>query len=571
MVVEWQGVEGDGLLHRDFERPVYGLLDFIWVGDYNHGRFLPNDLSARDSRMRIISSFLCIALAVSSLSADESWWQFRGPAGDGHTVATKLPVVWSEQANVAWKTPIHDRGWSSPVIWRNQIWLTTATENGRKLFAVCVDKDTGKVLRDLHIFDVDAPMKISTENTYATPTPVIDEGRIYVHYGTYGTACLDTTSGRTIWTRRDLKCDHEVGAGPASSPTLVGDTVVVHVDGRDVQYLIALDKATGKTVWKTPRSIDYSKVPIHHRKAFSMPIIAPRGRGNQLVSPGAKALYSYDPKSGVELWRVRHRGFSIAPRPVFGHGMVFTIIDRDNPELWAIRADGDDDVTDSHVQWKETKSMPPRCSPLLVGDLLFLVNRRGIATCLEAKTGKLVWKERLDGDFSASPIYAKDHIYLFNEDATTIIIRPTRKLDIVSVNKLASQPLMATPAVDGNAFIIRTASYLYRIENDAVKPPDLKATLNPFIGKWDIGKANPTAKPAFVMTLNADLSAKKSHVPNATGKWEVVNGEARVVWSDGWRDAIRPQGDKFRKIAFKPGTNFDSAPSNTDRAEKIDE
>jgi outer membrane protein assembly factor BamB len=519
--------------------------------------------------MRIVSTLFCIFFVASALPADDSWWQFRGPAGDGHSNATKLPLKWSEKTNVVWKTPIHDLGWSSPVVWGKQIWLTTATKNGKSLFAVCVDKDTGKVLHDLKIFDVTAPMKISTENSYATPTPVIDESRVYLHYGTYGTACLESKSGRTIWTRQDLNCDHEENAGPASSPTIVGNTVVVHVDGRDVQYVIALDKATGKTVWKTSRSIDFAKVPIHRRKAYSMPMIVPRGKGTQLVSPGAQALYSYDPKSGKELWRVRHSGFSIAPRPVFGHGMVFTIIDRDNPELWAIRTDGKNDVTDSHVQWKESRSMPPRCSPLLVGDLLFLVNRRGIATCLEAKTGKLVWKERLDGNFSASPIYVKDRIYFFNEEAATTVIRPTRKFEILSVNKLTSQSLMATPAIDGNAFIIRTASFLYQIENGAVKPSNPMASLKRFIGKWNIGKSNPTAKPAFVITLNADFSATKSHVPTATGKWEFVNGEARVVWSDGWRDIIRPLGDRFLKVAFKPKTNFDSTPSNSEPAEKI--
>lgn len=528
-----------------------------------------NKLRPENSPMRVISSILFFVLAIDSVSADESWWQFRGPTGDGHTLATKLPVAWSEQTNVTWKTPIHDRGWSSPVIWGKQIWLTTASKDGHRLFAVCVDKDSGKILRDIHVFDVEAPMKISIENSYATPTPVIDEGRIFVHYGTYGTACLDSSSGRVIWKRRDLKCDHEANAGPASSPTLVGNSVVVNVDGRDVQYLIALDKTNGNTVWKTPRSIDFSNVPVHKRKAYSMPMIAPRGQGTQLVSPGAQAIYSYHPKSGKELWRVRHRGFSIAPRPVFGHGMVFTIIDRDNPELWAIRADGDNDVTDSHVQWTESKSMPPRCSPLLVGDLLFTVNRRGIATCLEAKTGKLVWKERLVGDYSASPIYAKNRIYFFNEKATTTIVRPTRKFEVVSVNKLDSQQLMATPAVDGNAFILRTDSYLYRIENGDDKTSNPDISTKPFIGKWNVGQTNPTAKPSFVITLNADFSAKKSHVPNATGKWELFEGDARIIWSDGWRDIIRPQGNKFLKIAFKPDNDFDSPPTNSEPADKI--
>jgi outer membrane protein assembly factor BamB len=205
-------------------------------------------------------------------------------------------------------------------------------------------------------------------------------------------------------------------------------------------------------------------------------------------------VYSYD-LTGRELWRIQHRGFSVAPRPVFGNNLVFTIIDRDRPELWAIRPDGNGDVTDTHVAWKQFKSMPQRCSPLLVGDLLFLVDRRGIATCLEAKTGKIVWKERLRGKYSASPVYAKSRIYLFNEDATTTDIRPRRELDVATTNALANQKLLATPAVDGNAFIIRTENYLYRIENGATKLSGPETTKSTFIGDWETGKSTPSGAP----------------------------------------------------------------------------
>ena len=418
------------------------------------------------SRFLGVTWILAFLASANPLAAEESWWQFLGPTGNGHSGATDLPLNWSEKQNVAWKTRIHDRGWSSPVISGNQIWMTTATADGHKLFAVCVDKNTGRIVHDRHIFDVESPQKITSENTYATATPVIEEGRVFVHFGTYGTACLDTKTGKSIWTRRDLKCDHEANAGPASSPTIIGGNLVVHVDGRDVQYIIALDRQTGKTVWKTPRSFDYSKVPVHKRKAYGMPGLAPRGDGIQLVSSVGQGVYYYD-DSGMELWRVRHQGWSIAPRPVSGHGLVFAIVDRDNPELWAIRHDGKGDVTDTHIAWKEKRSMPQRCTPLLVEDLLYVVNRAGIMTCLEATSGETVWKTRLEGAFSATPIFAKDRIYLFNEDAVCTVIRPGRKFEVLAVSSLSKQQLLATPAIDGNAFIVRTGSHLYRIEADA--------------------------------------------------------------------------------------------------------
>ena len=188
-----------------------------------------------------------------------------------------------------------------------------------------------------------------------------------------------------------------------------------------------------------------------------------------MVSSVGQGVYAYD-VSGRELWRVRHKGWSIAPRPVAGHGLVFAIVDHDHPELWAIRHDGSGDVTESHIAWKESRSMPARCTPLLVDDLLYVVNRAGLITCLEAKTGTLVWKERLDGQYSATPIVANNRIYLFNEEANCTILRPGRKFDVLAVNSLANQPVRATPAVDENSLIVRTADSLYRIEAAAADP-----------------------------------------------------------------------------------------------------
>ena len=168
-------------------------------------------------------------------AAGETWPEFRGPTGDGHAAGRGLPVTWSETENVAWKTAIPERGWSSPVIWHQQIWLTTATPDGTAMFAVCVDRETGKIVHQIKVFDTPNPEHIAVVNSYASPTPAIEAGRVYAHFGTYGTACLDTATGQIVWTRRDLNCDHH--EGPGSSPILFENLLIVHVDGRDVQYV----------------------------------------------------------------------------------------------------------------------------------------------------------------------------------------------------------------------------------------------------------------------------------------------------------------------------------------------
>ena len=413
-----------------------------------------------------MKGFIFLLITVAScvvIEANEQWSQFRGHYGNGIIKSTSAPINWSENTNIDWKTPIHDRGWSSPVIWNDQIWMTTATKDGNKMYAICVNKLSGKIEHDIHVFDVKSPQAITNENTYASPTPVVEEGRVYVHFGTYGTACISTKDGQILWKRRDLNCDHEIGAGPASSPFIYNNFLIFNVDGRDVQYVIALNKETGKTAWKTNRSVDFSDVQVNQRKAYGTPFIIPRGNSNQMVSIGAKGVYSYDPENGKELWKAEHRGWSIAPRPVYGEGLVFTMIDRDRPEMWAINPNGSGDITETHIEWKETKRMPPRASPIIIKGLLFVVDRNGYISCIEAKTGKSIWQKRMKGRFSASPILANNLIYFFNEDTVCTIIKPTRELEIVAENKLSDDKLMATPAFDENSIYIRTEKKLTRI------------------------------------------------------------------------------------------------------------
>ena len=413
-----------------------------------------------------MKGFIFLSITVASclvIEANEQWSQFRGHFGNGIIKSTSAPINWSENTNIDWKTPIHDRGWSSPVIWNDQIWMTTATKDGNKMYAICVNKLSGKIEHDIHVFDVKSPQAITNENTYASPTPVVEEGRVYVHFGTYGTACISTKDGQILWKRRDLNCDHEIGAGPASSPFIYNNFLIFNVDGRAVQYVIALNKETGETAWKTNRSVDFSDVQVNQRKAYGTPFIIPRGNSNQMVSIGAKGVYSYDPENGKELWKAEHRGWSIAPRPVYGEGLVFTMIDRDRPEMWAINPNGSGDITETHIEWKETKRMPPRASPIIIKGLLFVVDRNGYISCIEAKTGKSIWQKRMKGRFSASPILANNLIYFFNEDTVCTIIKPTRELEIVAENKLSEDKLMATPAFDENSIYIRTENKLTRI------------------------------------------------------------------------------------------------------------
>ncbi|HEY0985074.1 outer membrane protein assembly factor BamB family protein [Schlesneria sp.] len=412
--------------------------------------------------MRRLFAMFVFLLSSSISQGADNWPQFRGPLGDGHSDSQKLALTWDGQQNVVWKTPIHDRGWSSPVVWKDQIWLTTATADGHKCYAVCVDRASGRVIHDLHLFDVETPQPIAAMNSYASPTSVIEEGRVYVHFGTYGTACIQTESGEVLWTRRDLNCDHHEGAG--SSPMLVDNLLIFNVDGRDVQYVVALDKFTGSTVWKTDRSADFQDVRPDLRKCYGTPIVVESEGQRQLVSVGARGTMAYDIGTGKELWKVTYGGWSIAPRPVYGHGMVYLINAYINPELWAVKLGGAGDITETHIAWKHTKTMPSRPSPLLVDDLLYLISSDGVATCLEATSGKVVWQERISGKFSASPLYARGRVYFFDENSVTTVIESGRHFSKLAVNVMDNEELMATPAVAGDSLYVRTATHLYRID-----------------------------------------------------------------------------------------------------------
>ena len=399
----------------------------------------------------------------TALRENDTWPEFRGPSGTGHSDAQGLPREWSESKNVVWKTPIHGRGWSSPVVWGRQIWLTTATPDGKELSVLCVDRDSGKILIDSIIFEVARPDELWRKyNSYASPTPVIEEGRVYVNFGSYGTACLDTATGKALWTRRDLPCNHWRGAG--SSPILHKDLLIIPFDGYDVQYVVALDKTTGKTVWKADRTHDFGTDDGDLKKSFSTPIVIEAGGRTQLVTVAAKAAVALDPATGRELWRVRYPNHSSGTRPLFGHGRVYVTNGSAPAQLLAIRPDGTGDVTSTHVDWSWNRGVGQKPSPLLVGDLLFLLyDVGGLVTCVDERTGAEVWKQRIGGRHSASPLFADGRVYVFGEDGVSVAFEPAREYKEVARNRLAAG-CMATPAIVGKAFYVRTETHLYRLE-----------------------------------------------------------------------------------------------------------
>jgi outer membrane protein assembly factor BamB len=424
---------------------------------------------------------LLFALVVSTLPLHSStlqaqWPQFRGPDGTGNSSSANLPLTWGEGKNVRWKTPVHGRAWSSPVVLGNQIWVTTATGDGKELFAVALDRDSGKILFDLKLFQVATPQYAHPFNTYASPTPVIEPGRVYVTFGSPGTAAIDTKTGKVIWERRDFECNHFRGAG--SSPIIFGDLLLMHFDGSDHQFVVGLDKRTGKTVWRTDRSVDFQdlspegkpKADGDFRKGFATPQIVMVDGRPVMVSIGSKAIYGYDPLTGKELWRVVERGsHSPGARPVAGHGLVYVPMGFDAAQLLAVRPDGKGDVAASHVAWRFGKGAPSKPSVLLVGDMIFMVNDAGIVGALDAKTGERIWRARVDGTYSASPLAAGGRIYAFSEDGKTTVFEAGREFKVVAENFL-EDGFMASPAVDGRALYLRTRTHIYRIEEPPIRP-----------------------------------------------------------------------------------------------------
>ncbi len=405
-------------------------------------------------------AILLFASLVNAVSSAEDWPEFRGPTGQGHSAATNIPLHWDATSNVVWKTFIPGEGWSSPVLTGERIYLTSAINesNHTSLHALCVDAKDGRIRWNIEILkpDPSATQQMHKKNSLASPTPIVRDGRVYVHFGHMGTAALDI-SGKILWQQTTLKYSPTHGNG--GSPALVGDSLVFSCDGASDPFIVALDATTGNVRWKTPRNTS-AKNPF----SFSTPLAIEVDGSTQIISPGSGFVGGYDLKDGREIWRARYgEGYSVITRPVFAHGLLFVTSSYNRSVLYAVKPAGaKGDVTDTHIAWKHDKGVPNTPSPLVVGDELYFVSDSGIANCLDARSGNLHWSERLGGGFSASPVLAEGRIYFQNEEGVGIVLKAGKTFEVLAKNNLGERTL-ASPAVTDNSIFLRSKSYLWRI------------------------------------------------------------------------------------------------------------
>ncbi len=432
------------------------------------------------------------ACTYCEVTDDPFWPQFRGVSGDGIASANNVHEHFGEDTALKWKTPLPGRGWSSPVTARGKIWMTTAVEifpdekerlkilkergvpakqfhehkvaTSLQLSVLMVDFETGKLERTIQLQSLRSPVSIHPVNSYASPTPVIDAGKLYAHFGTMGTWCIDTATGAIIWNKA-LPLDHSTG--PGSSPFIFEDLLVLICDGVDQQYVTALNKHTGKEIWKTKRPV--MRAPLgNQKKSFCTPIaVTPKGSDQaQLICMGAQWMISYNPATGKEIWRLDHgSGFSVVPRPVFSkkHQLLYFSTGFGKPQFWAIHIDGKGDITGdvSKIAWKETKRIPARPSPLLAGDEIYVVSDGGIISCFDAASGKVLWNHRIKGDYSSSPLLADGKIFFSSHQGLITVIEPGKEFKVIAENHL-DDTIMASPLAFNGTLLVRTGKAIYR-------------------------------------------------------------------------------------------------------------
>ncbi|MGL6095327.1 MAG: PQQ-binding-like beta-propeller repeat protein [Fimbriiglobus sp.] len=411
---------------------------------------------------RLLCAFALTLSLSPTLRAD--WPEFRGPTGQGHADAKNPPTEWGPTKNVAWNVTVPGKGWASPVVAGGKVFLTTAVPQGdgptadQSLRALAFDAATGKTVWDVEVFKQDgktAP-KIHAKNSHASPTPAVDGDRVYVHFGHQGIACRNADTGANVWANRDLTYTPVHGNG--GSPVVSKDKVFVCIDGPGKRELAAFDKFTGKVLWEAPRT-----QPAKKAFSFCTPLVVNIAGKEMVVAPGSDVVNGFDPDTGKELWALPYSGYSVVPRPVFAHGLLFLSTSYDTASLLVVKVEpAAGGKFAAKIVWQTNKDAPHNPAPLVVGDELFTVSDAGIATCYDAKTGKIHWKERQIGQYTSAPVYAAGRVYLQNEAGIGVVLKASKEYEPIAANRLGERSL-ASYGVDGNAFLIRTETQLYRI------------------------------------------------------------------------------------------------------------
>lgn len=406
--------------------------------------------------MQAITTALLLVLA-----GQTEWNQFQGPGGQGKAPAANLPEKWSETLNHAWGVNIPGKAWASPIVHQGKIWLANSTEDGKRLSLLGLDLTTGKQIHDITVFEVPKPAFCFPYNSYASSTPTAKDGKVFVHYGSAGTACINAQNGNILWKRNDLPCDHHRGAG--SSPLLWNDRLYLIFDGFDKQYVACLNATDGSTLWKTDRGFDYGTDNGDSKKAYATPAIVEAGGSTQVVCPSASHTAAYDALTGKEVWRVKHGGMNAASIPQRKGDSLFLASSDGGWGLGAVRLGATGKLPEDAILWKTAKGAPQYSSLVIDGDLIYSATEKGFACCLEAATGAEVYQERLGNKFHASPVLSGDKLWLFDDKGKGYCIRAGRKYQLLGSGQL-DDGCMATPAIAGDILIVRTRKGLHALK-----------------------------------------------------------------------------------------------------------
>ena len=423
---------------------------------------------------RLLLLLIFTTISIHSLIAQNpipQWTHFRGSNLNGISSESGLPTTWSDSSHIQWKTSIAGKGWSSPVVYGNQVWLTT--EENKEMRAICYDFQTGKIIHNKIVFNPDTLYRKHSINTYATPTPAIDEDFVYLHFGRYGTACLDRGTGETIWKRSDMQVEHI--QGPGSSLLLYKDKLIVHMEGTVNQYIAALDKNTGETLWKTDRPKEiYDQLSPIGKKAYITPIIVTVNGRDLMISNGSAVCVAYDPETGEEVWHIIQGEDSTIAMPVESNGIVYFYTGfvtgndgKQYAELFAVNPDGKGDIGPSNILWRVKSPRLQLLTPVVVNGLLYTVDSKGVLSCLDAANGTTIWSKKLKGKYHSSPVYADGYVYISSTRGNTLVLKAGSELEIVSENTLDGE-IWATPALTGGAMLMRTSKFLYKISRNSL-------------------------------------------------------------------------------------------------------